>query len=334
MMKFRTLLLPLLVLSVVASCKKEEVDKTYMDGTLRVSHNIPRYVSAGETYTMSATGITAPDGTGVGYSFRNPISKRTDTTSVYSYTVPDSLGTFSILVTAFPEKSVDLYYSSTSSVVFTVVSDARVGGSLENLPVSLDSKTADLYSRTYVTLDRGGCEWICSNLSRIDRDVSGNEVYGRSYLDCPAMQNIVGAYYTWEEAQTACPEGWRLPSDEDWVALMKTCGAPESLEPLQDSSSGAGALMVKATVNGDAMLEYFRGVTITGQSNINVLPAGYATVSDGAYSFTGFGSYAAFWTSSELGDSGVYRYIYQENDNVYVGLADKKAFAASVRCVR
>lgn len=334
MMKFRTLLLPLLVLSVVASCKKEEVDKTYMDGTLRVSHNIPRYVTAGETYTLSATGITAPDGTGVGYSFRDPLSKKTDTTSVYSYTVPDSLGTFSILVTAFPEKSVDLYYSSTSSVVFTVVSDARVGGSLDNLPVSLDSQTADLYSRTYVTVPRGGCEWICSNLSRIDRDADGNEIYGHSYLDCHAMQNIVGAYYTWEEARNACPEGWRLPSEEDWVALLKGCGAPESLEPMQDSPSGAGALMVKATLNGSTMWEYFRGVTITGKSSLNVLPAGYAAVSEGKYVFSGFGSYAAFWTSNELEGKGVYRYIYQENDNVYVGLADKESFAASVRCVR
>ena len=160
------------------------------------------------------------------------------------------------------------------------------------------------------------------------------ETFGHSYLDCPAMQNILGSYYTWEEAQTACPEGWRLPSEEDWVALLKTCGAPAELESMQDSPSGAGALMVKATFNGTTLWEYFRGVTITGSSHLNVLPAGYATVAEGAYSFSGFGSYAAFWTSADLEDKGVYRYIYQENDNVYVGLADKNTFAASVRCVR
>ena len=333
MMKLRTLLLPLLVLSVIVSCKKEETDKTYMDGTLKVAHNMPSYVKAGETYTLSASGITAPDGTGVGYSFRDPISKKTDSTSVYSYTVTDSLGTFSILVSAYPEKSVDLYYSSTTTVIFTVVSDARTGGSLE-IPMIIGSKTAELYSRTYVTIPRGGSEWICNNLSRIDRDANGKEIYGHSYLDCPAMQHIAGSYYTWEEAQTACPEGWRLPSEEDWVALLKDSGAPETLAPMQDSPSGAGALMVKAKFNGNTMWEYFRGVTITGSSGLCVLPTGYASVSEDKYTFSGFGSYAAFWTSNELGDQGVYRYVYQENDNVYVGLADKNSFAASVRCVR
>jgi len=28
-----------------------------------------------------------------------------------------------------------------------------------------------------------------------------------------------GRLYTWEAAQRACPEGWHLPSDEEWYHL-------------------------------------------------------------------------------------------------------------------
>ena len=35
------------------------------------------------------------------------------------------------------------------------------------------------------------------------------------------MDMIFGKYYTWTEAQTACPEGWELPSDADFVELAR-----------------------------------------------------------------------------------------------------------------
>ena len=34
--------------------------------------------------------------------------------------------------------------------------------------------------------------------------------------------NEHGNLYTWEEALAACPEGWRLPTDEDWQNLETT----------------------------------------------------------------------------------------------------------------
>ncbi len=331
MMKFRTLLLPLFILSVLVSCKKDEVEKEYMDGSFKIVHSMPSYVTPGSTYTFSVSGITAPDGTAVGYSFKDPVTKVTDTTSVYTYTVPDTLGTFSILCTAFAVESSDLYYSSSTSIKFTTVSE---NGTLGNIDISLDSGSADLRSRTYPIVTVAGTDWICFNLSYIERDASGTETFGRSYVGCTALQNVLGAYYTWEEARTACPEGWRLPSDSDWVQLLKSVGAPDTLAPLQDSPSGAGKLMCGITFNGSAMWEFFRGVTVTNESGLCVIPTGYANVFEGSYDFSGLGSYAAFWTSDESGTQGVYRYIYQENDNVYAGLADKDTFAASVRCVR
>ena len=147
------------------------------------------------------------------------------------------------------------------------------------------------------------------------------------------MQYIFGAYYTWEEAQEACPAGWHLPSEQEWVELLKSLGAPSDLEPLHNSPSGAGKLMANAEFNGSRMWDYYRDVTISDIS-ISAIPVGYANVADGKYTFTGLYQYSVFWTSDEYEGKGVYRYIFEQYDNVFVGVADKQSFAASVRCVR
>jgi uncharacterized protein (TIGR02145 family) len=49
------------------------------------------------------------------------------------------------------------------------------------------------------------------NLYWMTRNVGGNE------------KEIIGDRYTFEQAQTACPEGWRLPTKSEFEALIKNC---------------------------------------------------------------------------------------------------------------
>lgn len=42
----------------------------------------------------------------------------------------------------------------------------------------------------------------------------------------PEFCGILGQLYTHEQAKTACPTGWRLPSDEDWKNLEVLAGVP------------------------------------------------------------------------------------------------------------
>lgn len=330
-MRFRTLsiLVSALLLFALVSCKEDEDSKTYMDGTLLIEHSMPAYVTPGDVYTFKASGVTAPDGTAVGYYFTNPVTSVRDTTTNYTYTVPDSLGTFSLMCVAYPVESSSIYYVSTGTVGFTVVSDKSLSG----IESYLNDGSATLYSRRYRTTKAGDREWIRYNLSYLVDGEEG-ESFGHAYADCPCMADILGAFYTWEEAQTACPEGWHLPSEAEWVAMLKECGAPDDLEPLHDSPVGAGKLMAQVSFNRVTMWSYYRAVTISDAAHFSAIPAGYASVADGVYSFAGALSYAAFWTSDEYEGQGVYRYIYQEYDKVAVDVADKNAFAASVRCVR
>ena len=339
-MNFKTfcIFVAAMVLLALHSCKKEEETKVYMDGTLKMEHSMPKYVKPGEKYTFTASGITAPDGTPVAYYFYSSASNnRSDTLRTppytYTYEIPDTLGAFSMNVVAYPVESYNKYYVSTESVNFITVSDDPFDGSLTNILPREDEMHEELFDRNYALVYSGGKEWIRSNLSRIDRDAQGKEVFGMSYAQSKAMQNIFGSYYTWEEAVNACPPGWHLPSDAEWVDLLKDNGAPDSLQPFETSPSGAGNLMVKGYFNGSEMWYYYRGVKITDVS-ISAIPVGYATMEKGSWSFLGYQNYAVFWTADEFEGKGVYRYIYKEYDNVFVGSADKTGFAASVRCVR
>ncbi|MBO4670693.1 MAG: fibrobacter succinogenes major paralogous domain-containing protein [Bacteroidales bacterium] len=335
--------LNIFALSVLAlslfSCKDEEDTKEYMNGTLLFTCDMPVYVMPGEKYQAEASGITAPDGTPVAYYYSNTVNSKRDTVRTapfkYTYTIPDTLGTFSLSCTAFAVESSDKYYVSSSSMSFVVVDDNLYSGkgSVTGWTVREDEPSEMLYDRLYYLASVGATEWIRYNLCRVDYDASGAPVFGRPFAGCKAMRNVLGGFYTWEEARHACPEGWRLPSEADWIALLKASGAPDSLQPLEESPCGAGKLMANASFNGTMMWDYYRGVSITDAS-ISVLPAGFALVGASGYEYAGYGSYAALWTSDEFEGKGVYRYINEQSDCVYVGLADKTRFAASVRCVR
>ena len=304
-MKLRTLCILSVALMLplfVHSCKEKDDTKEYMNGTLVVDQEMPVYVQPGEQYTFTPSGISAPDGTAVGYYFSTTVNSRRDTlkngATSYVYEVPDSLGTFSISCVAFAVESSDKYYVSTSSLSFVVVSDNLEKGSISNMQYSGEDENVYIDGRKYYARETAGLTWLKSNLSVVRRDDKGNEVFGHSFMSSPAMQNIFGGYYTWEEAQTACPEGWHLPSEAEWVSLLKAVGAPSDLEPMQTSSRGAGKLMVKASFNGEPMWDYYRDVNITNYA-LSAIPTGYARVVDGQYYFSGVFDYAMFWTSDE-----------------------------------
>ena len=325
MMKFRTIAAIALAVIALASCKKEEEEKEYMDGSLQISGSIPKYVAPGESYTFSLSGITAPDGSTVKYYFKNPFTSVLDTTDVYTLVIPDEPGTFSLTCAAFSVESSDKYYPSSGYVSFAVITD----DSLQGIPDYPEGGSVSIGSRTYPTFMAGEKEWLGANLSY---DAGGS--IGSPYFDCEAMRKPLGAYYTQEEALKACPDGWHLPSDAEWVELIRLAGGPQDLQPGKDSPNGAGNLMVKCTLNDTNLWEYYRGVNIQNSTHFSAIQAGYASLSSGSNAYSGFGSYAAFWTADEQDGMGIYRYIYQENDNVYAGLGDKGSFGASVRCVR
>ena len=158
---------------------------------------------------------------------------------------------------------------------------------------------------------------------------------GVPYQNADAMSRVFGRYYDWAEAGSACPEGWRLPTDAEFVQLAKAGGGDAAAVSPGKVDGACGAMMADIYFNGSRMWEFWPDVKITNATGFSAIPAGYALTDDGVYNFKESGSYALFWTASGKDDVTAYaRYIYVDNPTLNCSALDKEGVAASVRCVR
>jgi len=322
-----------LLCAITVSCKKEEEDTTLLTLTGQVKFDVPSYIALGSTHTMTPSGITYPDGNPVGWSWKvSPNMEKYDTTRVYkgsgdgsfTHTFYDSLTTFTITAVAFATD----YYTSSTKKYAVAVKPGIMGGSITGVePGENDFWFTDPRDgEKYLAGETGGLIWMKENLAW--------QGSGKGFKGYDITSHVFGRFYTWEEAQTACPEGWRLPSDNDWKALVQ----PFTNEILKDKetwSGVSGRLIKYVKFNGYDMWEFWPEVKADNAAGFFALSSGYANLATDA--FSGLYDNATFWTSDEdpaQAENGLYRYIFCDKSELYIGAGDKKSFGANVRCVR
>lgn len=327
-------LLAVSVLATVLSCKKEDEEETklYLSGKLKVS--IQAYVNPGYTKsfqidTMST--LKRDDNGSIGYYFRasafallDTVKRESETKArEFTFTVPDSLGSFSLQVAGFTTD----YYSSSAEASFTVV---KPGHGEKTSLTGFDIKNSDKQfidnrdKHSYYIMEVGKTEWMRENLAWNGA--------GHAFRNCDVMSPIFGRYYTWEEAQNACPEDWRLPSEKDWQDLLSNIGI--KTDEYSDAAGAAGLLMENISFNGTAMWPFSRKIKINNSARFSAIPSGYTLMEGSSVKFSELYNYAVFWSSDKAEDGGYCRYIYKDEDRLYSGVRDTKSFGASVRCVR
>ena len=319
-------------LMITFSCKKDNgtVTANYLEGSVRFT--LPAYVAAGDVLSVTPSGISHPDGDPFGYYWTVATLKTARDTSKYalpdggdghfSYTVPDTIGRFSVTVTAFAED----YYPSSGSVSFVILhpeNSLTETGIEEADPRFTDARDGARYAYVHI----GGLDWMRENLRYAGA--------GGSYDGCEAADPVFGRYYSYEQAQTACPDGWRLPTDAEWAALVSEA-AGTAVAAGDAFPTGSGSLMSKGLLNTEKMWEYWPEVSITDAVGFCALPVGYGSFRETAgSSYEPYGSFAAFWTAdaAEAGRA-YYRYFNVRRPEVYLGSGDTQSLALSVRCVK
>ena len=77
--------------------------------------------------------------------------------------------------------------------------------------------------QTYKTTTIGSQVWMAENLNYVTvGGVADDGVGSKCELNNPQYCNIGGRLYTWNAAKNVCPEGWRLPSRDDFELLLST----------------------------------------------------------------------------------------------------------------
>lgn len=129
-----------------------------------------------------------------------------------------------------------------------------------------------------------------------------------------------GCLYTWETARDACPEGWALPTDDDYKTLIELAGGEKKAGYVLKSKSGWNG-----TGNGSDGLGF------------SAFPAGFVNV-DG--DFENEGNFAYFWSATEYvghteASSTTYAYALHvmSSDKAYL-FNVLRGSAFSIRCVK
>lgn len=182
----------------------------------------------------------------------------------------------------------------------------------------------------YRTVVVGKDTWMAENLRFAapgsfcyeDKDVRCRS-YGRLYpwhvamrLPVDYIENSMTGGIT-EEHQGICPDGWHVPTNDEWIALGQAA--------LNKRRGGIGSSLKNK--------EFWArgGAPISAATGFNALPAGNRFV-DGEYMELGSSTY--FWTAAGGdGMGGVYWYIVNNKDD-FTSAEDFDGASFSLRCVK
>jgi len=152
----------------------------------------------------------------------------------------------------------------------------------------------------------------------------GNQIWFAEDMSYgPNQYRFQNSHYTWYTAQSICPEGWHLPSDEEWKELEKFIGMNDSdLDLFGRRESGQTGKKLKKSrgwwTGGEGYDTY--GFHAVNGSIIN--PNGNKDEAMGSH----------FWTSTSIGNEGINREIWS-GDGIYRNKKDKR-YQYYVRCIK
>jgi uncharacterized protein (TIGR02145 family) len=139
--------------------------------------------------------------------------------------------------------------------------------------------------------------------------------------------NTYGVLYNWTAAQTACPAGWRLPSDDDWKELENYLGM--SIEQIELSGFRGTNEGSKLACNAN-LWSYgnLKNNSEFGQSGMLVIPKG----PDGTDQ--NLGSYVELWSNTEIDSNTAWiRYLTSQKAELGRGTGSK-LIERTIRCVK
>jgi len=162
--------------------------------------------------------------------------------------------------------------------------------------------------KTYKKITVGKQTWMAENLNYV---TSGSRCYNGDASNCAKY----GILYRWDDAKTACPAGWHLPTADEWTILENSVGGREIAGWKLKSLEGWNEI-------GNGTDDYGFSFLPGGQGYSN----GY---------FSAIGRFGYMWTATEIDGSKAWSQNFDGNGRASVRRDDDdKNNLASVRCLK
>lgn len=202
-------------------------------------------------------------------------------------------------------------------------------------------------NQVYKTAKIGSQTWMAENLNYDPGDVSSmsDDAWSGCYAGEDDNCAKYGRLFTWEVAmndancnygnecdrglsgvvQGICPEGWHLPAQEEWDALIDAVGESDNAGKMLKSASGWEDRGNGTDEYGFSALP--AGHLLTGRIDF---AEGFVADKD----FVDEGNITNFWSSDEAGENSVFVLsLYYKNEKALL-VTDFKLRGYSVRCLK
>lgn len=326
----------LLLLFMTTGCKKEEDEPTA---------NLPVITTAEVNTVLMNTawsgGVIAGDG-GSTVTARGVVWSRHDQPTLADSKTIDGSGAGSFLshVTGLVPGATYYLRAYATNAGGTAYGSTMVFGAISD--TFTDSRDGNVYHAIQI----GDQIWMTENL-RFLPEVTGPgtvsyyepEYYVYGYMGTSVDEarsteeyQTYGVLYNWPAAMASVPEGWHLPSDQEWKTLEMTLGmTQEEADGLMFRGANQGAALAgnKSLWFQDALT----GDPAFGSSGFDALPAGgfYGITNE----FSGRSEFAHIWCSDQGSQTVTYyRGVDYMTARVWRSDYGDKCNGFQVRCVR
>jgi uncharacterized protein (TIGR02145 family) len=204
------------------------------------------------------------------------------------------------------------------------------------------STVTDIEGNVYQTVKIGDQWWMAENLKvkKYNDGSSVNEVLDMEH-DSIWRKKLDGAFYfnnisscilyngfVVKDARKIAPEGWHIPSDEEWKTLEKTIGM---------SSSDAQKTAWRGTDEGNKLTSKYSAGWPSTSILLGTDEYGFNAVPGGNRVYDGYkntkGSMSFWWSSTSKGADIWYRYLDYQKTSIFRHYVDVH-YGFTIRCVK
>jgi uncharacterized protein (TIGR02145 family) len=269
----------------------------------------------------------------------------------------DSIKSQAVLLSGDQTISGDKIFTGTTTVAapvnaYDAATKQYVDALLEELKeMQAELGVSDIEGNHYNAVKIGSQIWMKENLrtttyrngdaigttTPATLDISGESEpkYQWAYGGDEGNAATLGRLYTWyavTDSRHLCPDGWHVPSDEEWAALS------DHLTSNGYGYEGSGGDIAKSMaarsswVPNEVLGTPGNHLPSNNSSNFNALSAGLRNFT-GPFDYQG--TQALWWSSSEVSEvHGSNRIIYSGLNFLHRGIDLEKHYGFSVRCIK
>ena len=181
-------------------------------------------------------------------------------------------------------------------------------------------------NQVYRTLVISNHVWTAQNMNYEIESDENDEINSWCYDNEPENCKKFGRLYTWEAAKKVCPEGWHLPTEDEWQELIAEHSCDIVIKDGNPPVYRCAGTTLKAIDSWEKSLD------ITNEYGFSIVAAGI--VNSGKFMNKGITGYLWASTTQYESESLATLVIFEYNEDYTRFVLTKPNSGLSVRCVK